>query len=248
MTKGHGMGDNFYVGGYDLSADIASLENIHGGPAALPGTDITMSAMARLGGLRDGGFSFTSYFDDAAGQAHPRLSVLPTADVTACYFRGTAVGNQAAACIGKQINYDPKRAADGSLMIGVDIQANGFGLEWGQQLTAGKRTDTGATNGASIDTAASVSFGAQAYLQVFAFTGTDVTVKIQDSADNSSFTDLTGGGFTQITSGTPQTQRIATSAVQAVRRYIRAVTVTTGGFSSLTFAVMIAKNVTAVSF
>lgn len=246
--KGSGLGDNFYIGGFDLSNDIASLENIHGGPAAIMVTGIDKSAPERLGGLRDGGFSFTSYLNDAIGRAHPVLSVLPTADVVGSYFRGTAIGNAAASAVAKQINYDPKRSADGALLFGVDLQANGFGLEWGLQLTAGKRIDTGATNGTSIDTAASVSFGAQAYLQVFAMTGTDVTVKIQDSADNISFADLTGGGFTQITSGTPQTQRIATLAVQAVRRYIRAITVTTGGFSSLTFAVMINKNSVATSF
>ena len=36
------------------------------------------------------------------------------------------------------------------------------------------------------------SFGVQAYLQVFSFTGTDVTITIQDSADNSSFANITG--------------------------------------------------------
>jgi hypothetical protein len=114
-------------------------------------------------------------------------------------------------------------------------------LEWGRSLTAGRRTDTAATNGTSIDTTASADFGGQAYLQVFAFSGTDVTVKIQDSDDNSSFTDVAGLAFTQVTAG-PTTERIAIANTATIRRYVRAITVTTGGVTSITFAVVLVKN------
>jgi hypothetical protein len=105
------------------------------------------------------------------------------------------------------------------------------------------RTDTAATTGTGIDTAASASFGGQAYLQVFApFTGTDVTVKIQDSADNATFADVAGFSFTQITGGAPSAERIALGNTATLRRYLRATTVTTGGFSSLAFSVNVIKN------
>lgn len=160
------------------------------------------------------------------------------------YFRGTTLGNPAAALIAKQLNYDWTRADDGKLSLKVRAEANAYGLEWGRSLTAGLRTDTAATNGASIDTTASASFGGQAYLQVTAFTGTDVTVKIQDSADDSSWLDVASFAFTQVTSG-PTTERIALSNTATIRRYVRAVTVTTGGVTSVTFAVVLVKNETA---
>jgi hypothetical protein len=126
------------------------------------------------------------------------------------------------------------------------VQRLRFGV--GAAAHGGKRTDTAATLGTSIDTTASAAFGAQAYLQVFApFTGTDATVKVQDSADNVTFADVTGLTFTQITAG-PTSERLATASGATVRRYLRASTVTTGGFSSLTFAVVIVKNATAVTF
>jgi hypothetical protein len=128
------------------------------------------------------------------------------------------------------------------LTFGVSAQSNGFGLEWGQQLTAGMRTDSAATNGTGLDTTASASFGGQAYLQVASFTGTDVTVKIQDSADNVTFADVAGFNFTQITGGAPLSERIALANTATLRRYLRASTVTTGGFTSLTFAVNVVKN------
>jgi hypothetical protein len=241
VAKQSGLGDNLYVGGYNLSGDIGSLGTIGGGPAPLDVTGIDKSANERIGGLRNGTIEFSAWFNDAAGAAHPVLSALPTTDRIITYCRGTTLGSPAAGMVAKQISYDPSRSADGALSESVSAQSNGFGLEWGRQLTAGARTDTGATNGTGIDTTASLSFGGQAYLHVFAFTGTDVTIKIQDSADNVSFADVAGFGFTAVTAG-PTTERIALSNTATLRRYLRVITSTTGGFSSCAFAVMVVKN------
>lgn len=238
--KSSGLGDNFYLHGYDVSGDLGSV-SVSGGPAALTVTGIDKSAYERIGGLRTGGMSWQAWFNPTSDRAHDRLGNLPTTDVHCTYFRGTALGNAAACQVSKQINYDGNRADSGEFTFQVEAQCNGFGVEWGRSLTAGIRTDTTATNGSSIDTTASASFGAQAYLQAFALTGTDVTVKIQDSADNSSFADVTGLTFTQLTAGRTA-ERLATANTATIRRYIRAVTVTTGGFSSLAFAVVITKN------
>lgn len=94
---------------------------------------------------------------------------------------------------------------------------------------------------------AATSFGAQAYMQVTAFTGTDVSVKIQDSADNVTFADVPGLTFTQITAA-PAAERIATAPTATIRQYLRAVTVTTGGFTNLSFSVVVVKNESAVTF
>lgn len=238
MAKQSGLGDNLYVAGYDLSGDINSAGRIGGGPAALDVTAINKSGMERIGGVRDGGIDFTAYFNPSDNQSHDRLENLPTADVQLHYCRGTTLGNPGAALISKQINYDGSRGDDGSFTFAVQALANSYGLEWGRQLTAGKRTDSTATNGASIDTTAAASFGAQAYLQVFAFTGTSVTVKVQDSADDSSFADVTGLTFTAATGIT--TERLATANNATIRRYLRAVT--TGTFSDAVFAVIVVKN------
>ncbi|PBC71580.1 hypothetical protein BX265_6190 [Streptomyces sp. TLI_235] len=248
MAKASGLGDNCYVGGYNLSGDIGALSKIQGGTKPIEVTAIDKFAFERIGGQRDGSISWSAYFNTAAGQAHPVLSALPTADVVVTYCRGTTLGDPAACMVAKQLNYDGNRANSGEFTFSVDAEANGYGLEWGRQLTAGLRTDTAATNGSSIDTTASAAFGAQAYLQVTAFVGTDVTVKIQDSADNSSWSDVAGLAFTQVTAG-PTTERIATGTTATIRRYLRAVTVTTGGVTSVTFSVQITKNeVAGVTF
>jgi hypothetical protein len=192
--------------------------------------------------------AFTSYFNPAAGQEHPILSALPRTDVQMMYFRGTTLGNPAAAQIGKQVDYAPTRATDGALTVTVSAQANGFGLEWGNMLTAGLRTDTTATAGSPFDFVASSSFGFQAYLQVTAFTGTDVTIKLQDATTSGgSYSDITSGAFAQTTAA-HTVQRIAVGGTATVREFVKATTVTSAGFTSVTFAVILVKNVTAVKF
>ena len=245
--KQSGLGDNLYVAGYDLSGDVGSLEKISGGPAALEVTGIDKSAFERIGGPRDGMVDFTSFFNPSTDRAHDRLSTLPTTDVIVSYLRGTTLGNPAASLVAKQLNYDGARNDDGSFKFKVTAAANGYGLEWGRNLTAGKRTDTSAGNGTGVDGAASSSFGLQAYLHVFAFTGTSVTVKLQESSDDGAgdaYADVTGGAFTAATGIT--SQRIATASNLTVERYLRVTT--TGTFSNAIFAVVVVRNEVAVSF
>jgi hypothetical protein len=242
------LGDNFLVGGFDLSGDTNSLSGISTPMAVLDLTGINKSAHERQYGERDGMLKFVSYFNKipiSGGGAHDVLSLLPRTDVMTSYLRGTTLGAPAACMVAKQIDYDGTRATDGALTFAVDAQSNAFGQDWGLQLTAGLRTDTTATNGTSINTTASASFGAIAYLQVTAFTGTDCTVHIQDSADNSSFADVTGLVFAATTAANT-TQRLATaSATATVRQYIRATTTTSAGFTSITFSAVITKNTAA---
>ncbi len=242
MSKSSGLGAALWVDGVDLSGDTVSLQRINSARGVLPSTGIDKLAMERTQGLRDGGFEVTSWFNPAAAASHATWKTPPAADRIAVYCHRTTLGASAAACVGKQFTYDGQRGDDGSFTHDVTIEGNAFGLEWGNLLTAGKRTDTGATNGASIDTVASVSFGLQAYLQVFSpFTGTDITIKIQDSADNVSFADVTGAAFTAVTAA-PTKQRIQTGRTATVRRYLRVATTTSAGFTSATFGVVVVKN------
>lgn len=151
-SKQTGLGDNAFVSGYDISGDVAAVDNISGGPALLEMTAIDKYAVERFGGLRTGALSFSTWFNDATSQEHDALKGLPTADVHLMYCRGTVRGNQAACIVAKQVGYDWTRGADGSLQGKVEAQANAYGLEWCRLLTAGKDTAaSGTVNGASVD-------------------------------------------------------------------------------------------------
>lgn len=85
------------------------------------------------------------------------------------------------------------------------------------------------------------AFGAQAYLHLTGFAGTSVTVTVQQSADNATWSTL--AAFTAATAA-PYTQRVPVTG--AVARYLRVITA--GTFTSAVFAVMANVNLSATSF
>ena len=250
MARTSGLGDNFYIDGFDLSGDTQSLGSVHGGPNAWEVTGIDKSAFERIGLKREAGMSFVTFFNDAstagAEGAFTALKTLPTTGRNMSYFRGTTLGNAAASLTALQVNYDGTRDASGAFTFAAHGDASGgTGLEWGNMLTAGKRTDTAATNGTGFDGTASTSFGWAAYLHVFNVVGTSVTVTLQDSADNASFATFTGSAFTTVLAGAKGSERIAGATTSTVRRSVRAVT--SGTFSSAVFAVNFVRFTTAQS-
>lgn len=248
MSKQTGLGDRLFVGGFNLSGDIGSLGAIGGGPSPGEVTGIDKSAKERLGLLRDGRIEFNSWFNPAASQEHDVLSALPRTDVLVSYWRGTLVGGAAASCLAKQVNYDPTRGEDGSLEWTIAAQANGFGLEWGEQLTAGARTDAAPTNGASIDNGASSAFGLQFYVQVLGGSATLANIELHQSSDNGGGDPfaLIPGMQVALSGGTlsPATHRLA--ATGSIERYLRVVT--GGAFTSIQFAAMVVRNPVATVF
>lgn len=308
MAKQSGLGDNFYIGGYDLSGDVASIGKISSPLALLEATGIKQFAEQRLAGKRDGNLQFTTLFNNTgttntpavpatntpvtnangwavfvtitggtltsvkvngvqvgttagtyvvpAGQTisitysaaptwnwvgvlaeHNALSSLPRADTYATYFRGNTIGNPAASVKGVMINYDGTRDNDGNLTFQSEVDSDGFGLEWGNMLTAGLRVDTIATTGPARDDGALSNFGAQAYLQLTALIGTNVDVKIEHSPDNTTWTTLLD--FGNMTSPN-QAARGSVSNTTTVNRYLRATT--TGTFTYAQFAVQVCRN------
>ena len=206
-------------------------------------TAINVSAFERILGKMDGAMEFSAFFNDAASQEHARLKAKGSGNNQVCtWLRGSTIGQGAAGIVAKQVNYDPTRAADGGLTIAVQMIGALYGLDHCAQLTAGLRTDTAATNGASLDNAVATTKGLSAYLHVTAFSGTDVTMRVQESSDDAvgdPFANVTGGAFTQVTGITAE--RIVTSLTLAVERYLRVVTVTTGGVTSVTFSVVVCR-------
>src|SRR5262249_27690004 len=92
-------------------------------------------------------------------------------------------------------------------------------------------TDSGTTAGATRNDAAATSAGWQAHLHVTAVTGapTSWTVKLQDSADGTTWADVAGGGFTA--TNVPAAQRLVSAAGATLRQYVRYVATVVGGAS-----------------
>lgn len=94
-------------------------------------------------------------------------------------------------------------------------------------LPAADVTATG--NGTGLDVSGYVGSPAIVFDSALG-TGTTPTldVKLQDSADNSTFADVSGKTFTQVTGAAGNGQQIMTFDTRSVRRYVRLVKTVTG--------------------
>jgi len=240
--KTSGLGDNLYVGGYDLSGDIGAVDGISSPIRTIDVTGIKKFAHERILTTRDGDMQFTSFFN-AAG-AHVPLSALPVTDVVCSYFRGTTLLNPTACINAKQVGYNPTRDTSANLTLKVDMMGNKFGLEWGVMLTAGLRTDGSASTSAFIDDfGAGTTFGGQAYLQLTALTGTNVDVTITHCTTS-------GGAYTTLMDfgslvGVGAVRQSVANNV-TVNRFLKVASA--GTFSAATFSVGWTRNQSAVVF
>lgn len=246
MAKETGIGNACYVAGHDVSGETQTWQ-LSGAKNMQNATTIRQPAFDRLGLFSDGSYSYETLLDTDEDHAHEYLSTLPTTDELVSILHRETIGAVHWTSFHKQINYDGTRAQDGSLLFKTDGQSS-KGTFWdiGNLLTAGKRTDTAATNGASWDGGTAKNFGLQAYLHVFDHSGDPATVKLQSSSDNGAgdaFADVTGGGFAAVSTA-GYGERIVTARDAAIERYLRVVT--TGTFTSITFAVAVVVNDTEV--
>lgn len=200
-------------------------------------------------GLASGQASIDGYFDgtasgfdtimrtaldtDPATTALPLLSIAPN---------GFAIGNMVEMLQVAQGDYSvdtgEEKTVDASASFDADDQVDlGVSLH---DLVA--EAGAAPVNYAGVDeTAVSTANGWVAYLHQTAGTAvTTVTYKIQDSADNSAWADLTGGTFTAITTSTGK-QRLVGAATATVRRYVRCI-VSAGTYTSVTFSIVFARR------
>lgn len=247
MTKETGLGARLFLDEFDITNDVGSVGTISKSIATLELTGLDKLAPERQAGLRTAQITNSPFWNPT--NAHTAMRNTGGEDRLVSYYHRATLGAPVASMVCKQVAYDATRGADGSFAAQHDSLSNAYWLDWGLALTAGKRTDTTATNGTGVDFSlqgAPQSFGLQAYVHVFSFTGTNVTFTIQSSSDNGAgdaFSAVTGGAFAAMTG--VGFQRIQTSRTQAIERYLRVVT--SGTFTNVVFAVQATVNRTTVN-
>jgi len=181
-----------------------------------------------LSGLFDGGA-------DAVDEELANAFSVTTATPLTVFQNGTTAGEPCVVLNSKIQNY----TIDSSVSDAVAVSSNYVGDNFGRGLSLYALTNTSATaNTTAVDFGSSTSFGGQAFLHCTAHSSADIDVKIQSSADNASFADVSGMSFTNI-SGTTS-ERIASPNNITVNRYVRlAITVNSG---SATFQVSFSPN------
>lgn len=192
-----------------------------------------------VAGTRDGTVSLGGFFDGDSGSIHEKLSALAGSDTPVPLswgVSGITTGEPASLVDAIQVAYEvPTGVAQ---VVGVSFEAQAAdGVDWGVSL-APHASRTSSSNESSVDNGASTSNGAVAHLHVTAASGTSPTLdlKVQESADNSTWADLIT--FTQATAATAERLHVTGT----VERYVRAIWTVGGTSPDFSFAVTFARR------
>jgi len=197
-------------------------------------------------GLLFSKMSQSGFFDDAAGSSHATLVDGNGLLRVVCYgVEGNTAGKNFVGFSGAlQTQYRRGLKVGDLHKASADYVGSGAKNE-GKILHAhGAETTVGNTQATGVDNAASSATGAVGYLEVSALTlggYTNAIVTLQDSADNITFADISGGAFTANTAA-PAAQRLVIAGT--IRRYtfIRWAYTGAGTGQSITFMAGIVRT------
>jgi hypothetical protein len=235
MAKVHSRRTRAHVGKVPIACHVREVGVDHE-VSMIDTTTLCDNAYTFVDGVESGSFSFGGLVDSDAALVFTPLEDLRQlgADTAVSVApAGYGLGEQVWLAQAKlsELGHDtrPSDAAMFSLEMTVEGRPDlGVALH---DVTA---AETVGGNGTSSDNGAATTAGGAAVVHCSAFTGTSVTVKVQHSADNSSWADLVT--FTAITAAGAQHSTVAGT----VNRYLRATW--SGTFSSATFAVAFARR------
>jgi hypothetical protein len=188
------------------------------------------------------------FSQDASGVdavLQPAIGAATTPLVTVAFQTGT-IGNKCVLGKAHETSYSVSSPVADVTSISADFNASAetanqtYGIRNGVMLTAGGSIAFGSLgNLSSVDNSASSTAGGMANLHVTAntITGGSTTIKVQHSADNSTFVDLIT--FTAVSAST--TTKEFSAVTGTVNRYIRATASTAGSAGAITFNIVFSR-------
>jgi len=233
MTFVHGKGAGVLVKEFDLSSDFTQY-NFGFNVALANVTTFGNDDKVWLPGLNEGQMSPQGVWNPAADQSDEELVALDGTEVvvSASPQGFAAVGDRVHMVNGFLANYQPRAPHNDAVRFSSSIQGS-EGAYLGVALKdLSQESSTG--NFASVDQSAQTTDGATAFLHVTQFSGTNATVTIEDSANDSTFGSLVA--FTAATGVT--SEKVTVSGT--VERYVRVAL--TGTFTNLTFVVSFKRH------
>ena len=217
----HGKGVAVFIDQYNFSSyfgDLTASNNVETAETTTFGD----SAKTYIVGLEDGTVSLSGWFESTASTGTDQYfaSILGSATKQKVIIAPAGHSNGARAIMlqADDTSYEVNSAISDVVKASAEFQAND-GLDHGVILSSGSAVSaTG--NGTSVDNTAASSNGGVAYLSVPVNTRNgNITVKVQQSADNSTFTDLVT--FTVVSSASKTSERVEVAAGTSVARYLR---------------------------
>ena len=220
-TFRHGKNVKVFVDEFDFSAyftDMTATTTVETAETSTFGS----SAKEYIAGLKDGTVSLSGMFEGTAdtGTDDYFSGILGSATKQKVIVapEGHANGYRAVMLQADDTSYEVSSAIADVVQASAEFQSSD-GVEHGVILSSGSAVSaTG--SGTGVDNGASSANGGVAFLSVPTNTRNgNITVKVQQSADNSTFTDLVT--FTAVTSTQKTSERIEVAAGTSVARYLR---------------------------
>jgi len=234
MSLTHGKSTKVFWGGFNITTFLNSV-GLSGKADTAETSTFGLDSKAYIAGLIDATLSVGGLYEPTA-TAGSDVTLLNAALGSAInipisvYPQGDTLGLDGWGLSGFDTSLGITANLGAAVMIAGEAQSS-VGAELLKSHHA-HGAETAATNAASIDNAASSATGGVGYQHCTAFVGTNITLAIQDSADNSTFVDRLV--FTAITAANSKERKTLT-ALASVARYTRCAW--TGTFTSATFVV-----------
>ena len=245
----HGKGSKTYIDEFDLT-DYFNAADATFTQDTGEVTSFGASSRAYIPGLASAALTIGGMWSadvDGSDEELEGLLANAVSPLTTVALPGGTIGNRAIMMQSDLTSYGISSPLADIVTVSADFQCttNGttnltYACQTGVQLTTGNSIAFGALGAlASVDNAVATTKGAFAILHVPANTvaGGVTTIKVQHSADNSTWVDLIA--FTTI-AATTKTSQISTTAA-TVNRYVRATASTAGTSGAITFMVSLAR-------
>lgn len=241
-TFRHGKNISVFVDEYDFSSyfsDMTAAEKVDTADVTAFGA----AGKAYIIGNQDGTLSLSGFFESTANtgtdQYFAGVKGSTTKQKVIASLEGNTVGTRAIMLQADTSSYQVNSSVGDAIKTSAEFQAS-ESLDHGVILSSGSAVNS-TGNGTGVDNGAASSNGGVAFLSVPANTRNgNITIKVQSSADNSTFVDLVT--FTTVSTSTKTSERILVAAGTAVPRYLRVSYTVAGSTGSATPTVAFARR------
>lgn len=237
----HGKSAQVLHGAYDLTSflnEATASQEVETAETTVFGN----SAKTYIVGLKDGTVSASGMFDGAANAVDEVLAATVGSDTLAPVtvgYEGLALGKRVSLLMAKTTSYEVSSPVGDVVSVSYDAQSDG-GIDQGESL-ATLASVSSTTTGSSDDNSASSANGGVAQLHVTANTrSANTTLKVQHSADNSTWADL--ATFAVVATTVKTSERVIVASGTTVNRYLRAVATLSSGTGAITYQISFARR------
>lgn len=227
MAFTHGSKAKVLLNGYDISGYVKSV-GVSGSLDTASVDVLGSTAKQSVTGLLDGQFTMDGYYDGASGAIDEVMTSAMGVTLDNVFYCpqgyatiGLPVYGFEAHNASYEVNTDIGDAASWSSTFASNVGTERGVLQHPFQAEVAGGNTTGIDYGST-----STTNGGVIYLQATA--AATLAVKLQDSADNTAWADVSGAAFTTVSSGR-SAQRVAFTGT--VRRYTRILWTGTGTFA-----------------